>query len=222
MLRVNPDYSCYAVAVGNLTNGIPLSGVAGGVGGAVPPGIRPPAVKPPRDYGPGKDNPWDRPPEKQQEMWIREGVVWDPETLSWRPPRPGEIPPPKDYPEEPTPFQRTNPRDKTPWQCLGLYDDYVMAQARILALQGEIAEATTKYWDAQRLHNANLAKFTLLLGWDVGSLLGGDVAGVRGARGLTQPGGLGPMDTWKPPGVIAEALAALKGRWPRSPPVSAN
>lgn len=38
-LRPNPDYSCYSAAVGNLTNGIPPSGVAGALGGAIPPGL---------------------------------------------------------------------------------------------------------------------------------------------------------------------------------------
>ena len=38
-LRPNPDYSCYSAAVGNLTNGIPPSGVAGAVGGVIPPGL---------------------------------------------------------------------------------------------------------------------------------------------------------------------------------------
>jgi ABC-type transporter Mla subunit MlaD len=130
-----------------------------------------PATKPPKDYGPGRTNVWDPPETEQQEKWEKEGLVWDPQELTWRPPRPGEIPPPDDAPEEPPPYQRQNPREKVPPACLGYYDDYVLLQSRLIALEGEIKFASEAQFDAQLRLNQLLAKFTLKFGWDLADTL---------------------------------------------------
>ena len=119
-----------------------------------------PATKPPKDYGPGRTNVWDPPETEQQEKWEKEGLVWDPQELTWRPPRPGEIPPPDDAPEEPPPYQRQNPREKVPPACLGYYDDYVLLQSRLIALEGEIKFASEAQFDAQLRLNQLLQVYT--------------------------------------------------------------
>ncbi|MBI4789244.1 MAG: hypothetical protein HY782_19600 [Chloroflexi bacterium] len=125
-----------------------------------------PLTKPPREYG-DKPNVWDPPEIEQQNKWEKEGLVWDPVELTWRPPRPGEIPPPEDAPEEPPPYQKQNPREKVPPDCLGYYDDYVLLQSRLIKIETEIQFASQAQWDAQFRLNQLLAKFSLKFGYDL-------------------------------------------------------
>lgn len=90
---------------------------------------------------------------------------------------------PKSLPEEP-PFVRNNPRDQIPEPCRQHYDEYVELQREIVGMEEAIRNATSRYWEAQRRHNMNLAKFTLLLGWDTGDLVAAGTTGVLGAKGL--------------------------------------
>ena len=131
-----------------------------------------PATKPPKNYGPGKTNVWDPPEEEQQHKWEKEGLVWDPVELTWRPPRAGEIPPPPDAPENPPPYQQQHPREKVPPDCLNLYDDYVLVQSRLIALETEIKFASEAQWDAQFKLNQLLAKFSLKFGYDLARKFG--------------------------------------------------
>ncbi|MBI3915080.1 MAG: hypothetical protein HY327_12955, partial [Chloroflexi bacterium] len=160
---------CAAAATTAQNPAVPAAGTlaGGGAGVLINRGRPGPPPKPPKDYGPGRTNVWDPTVEEQQNRWIKDGLVWDPTTLTWRPPRPGEIPPPPDAPEEPPPYERQHPRDKTPVECLDLYDAYVKMQARAIALEAEIQAASQAQWDAQFKLNQLLAKFTLKLGWDV-------------------------------------------------------
>lgn len=123
--------------------------------------------KPPTDYGPGRTNVWDPPVDEQTRKWVDEGLVWDPQTLSWRPPKAGEILPPPDAPEKPPPYEQQHPRDKVPPDCLDLYDQYVKAQARTIEVEQEIQDLSKAQWDAQFNLNQLLAKFTLKFGYDL-------------------------------------------------------
>ena len=129
-----------------------------------------PLTKPPREYG-DRPNVWDPPEVEQQRKWEEGGLIWDPVELTWRPPRPGEIPPPEDAPEEPPPYQKQNPRENVPPECLNYYDDYVLLQSRLIKLETEIQFASQAQWDAQFKLNQLLAKFSLKFGYDLADTL---------------------------------------------------
>ncbi|MBI5303986.1 MAG: hypothetical protein HY868_17760 [Chloroflexi bacterium] len=163
---------CAAAATTAQNPAVPATGTVAGAGTSVVIDRlrnrrRPrPAPRPPREYG-GRTNVWDPPEDEQQRKWEHEGLVWDPQELTWRPPRPGEIPPPDDAPENPPPYQQQNPREKVPPACLDKYDDYVLLQARLIKLEGEIKFASEAQWDAQFKLNQLLAKFSLKFGYDL-------------------------------------------------------
>lgn len=160
--------------------------------------------KPPTDYGPGRTNVWDPPVDEQTRKWVDDGLVWDPQTLSWRPPKPGEIPPPPDAPEKPPPYELQHPRDKVPPDCLELYDAYVKEQAKVIAMEDQIKFASEAQQDAQFKFNQLLAKFTLKLGWDVGDT----VLLAVGVAHLTVA--LGQMMSKYLPRTLAEALESSR------------
>lgn len=169
----------------------------------------PTTIKPPREYG-GRPNVWDPTVEEQQNRWIKEHLVWDPQTLSWRPPRPGEVPPPPDAPEDPPPYQRQNPRDKVPVDCLDLYDAYVKQQARAIKLEEEIKFASEAQFDAQKRLNQLLAKFTLKFGYEIADM----ALLARGIAELTVH--LGAAMSKFLPRTMAEALEAARGLFRRA------
>lgn len=168
---------CAAAATTAQNPLVPAAGTVGGAGTSVVIDRirnrkRPkPTTQLPKDYGPGRTNVWDPPETEQQEKWEEEGLIWDPQELTWRPPRPGEIPPPDDAPEDPPPYQQQNPREKIPPACLKYYDDYVLLQSRLIALETEIKFASEAQFDAQLRLNQLLAKFTLKFGWDLADTL---------------------------------------------------
>jgi len=164
-----------------------------------------PPPKDPRTYD-GRSNPWDPSKEDQERMWRDRRVIWDPNTLSWRDPRTDEVPRPPDAPEEPPPFERDRPRDTIPVACLGLYDRYVKAQSISVSGEGEIQAASKAYWEAQRHLNQLLAKLALLLGLDVGSIVGGGVEGIHSVGAGVRAGSTGGR------GLISTALSAAKER----------
>lgn len=209
----------YGIRAGGAAAGGAVAGDVAGTatGTALGGGEGTPEMKTPKDYGPGKDNPWDPPIEKQREMWEKEGLVWDPDTLSWRKPRPNEIPPPKGMPEKPTPYERQKPRSEVPGACVVFYDRYVAAQAKVLDLRRQVDAARDKHLKAQDHLNKQLAKFTIKLGLDVGQIAGGGLQGIKDAgRVLKGPHGLGQKDTWtgpgKPPGAVTQALSAARAK----------
>ena len=162
-----------------------------------------PLTKPPREYG-DRPNVWDPPEVEQQRKWEEGGLIWDPVELTWRPPRPGEIPPPDDAPEEPPPYQKQNPREKVPPECLNYYDDYVLLQSRLIKLETEIQFASQAQWDAQFKLNQLLAKFSLKLGWDVADT----VMLADGVARLTVA--VGDIMSSMLPRVLGEALDAAR------------
>ena len=162
-----------------------------------------PLTKPPREYG-DRPNVWDPPEDEQQRKWEEGGLIWDPVELTWRPPRPGEIPPPDDAPEEPPPYQKQNPREKVPPECLNYYDDYVLLQSRLIKLETEIQFASQAQWDAQFKLNQLLAKFSLKLGWDVADT----VMLADGVARLTVA--VGDIMSSMLPRVLGEALDAAR------------
>jgi len=81
---------CAAAATTAQNPVTPLAGTVAGTGTSVVidrlrkrrrPG---PVIKPPTDYGPGKTNVWDPPVDEQTHKWVNEGLVWDPQGLTWR------------------------------------------------------------------------------------------------------------------------------------------
>lgn len=168
-----------------------------------------PLTKPPREYG-GRTNVWDPPETEQQNKWEKEGLIWDPQELTWRPPRPGEIPPPDDAPENPPPYQQQNPREKVPPECLNFYDDYVLLQARLIKLETEIKFASEAQFDAQFKLNQLLAKFTLKFGYD----LADTVILARAVAELTVHLGAAMMQFL--PRTLAEALETARSVFRRA------
>lgn len=167
----------------------------------------------PKDFPSEPPNPFDPSIREQIEKWVNEGLIWDPNDLTWRPPRAGEVPPPSDFPED-APFTKNISRDRVPPSCLALYDRYVKAQAKALQAQGEIDAARTRLQQVQDHLNRQLAKFTLKTGYDIGSLVGGGLDAVRGAgAGLGDAGrAAGWPEGSPPPGAIGQALAAARAR----------
>ncbi len=206
---------CAAAATTAQNPAVPATGTVAGAGTSVVidrirKRRRPrPAPRPPREYG-GRTNVWDPPEDEQQRKWENEGLVWDPQELTWRPPRPGEIPPPDDAPENPPPYQQQNPREKIPPACLGFYDDYVLLQARLIALEGEIKFASEAQWDAQFRLNQLLAKFSLKFGYD----LADTVILARAVAELTVHLGAAMMQFL--PRTLAEALETARSVFRRA------
>ncbi|MBI2873446.1 MAG: hypothetical protein HYY09_00015 [Firmicutes bacterium] len=159
------------------------------------PGPRP-NLKKPRDYD-GRENVWDPSIEEQERMWDERGTVWDPETLSWKEPKAEDFPPPEQ--EVNTPFTENLPRSEVPWECLGLYDQYTLAQRDALELQERIKVATEEYEFAVDEYGKQYLKAILKLGYDTASLAaaGGDAAAGAGRalRGRVPT----PRDLWLGP-----------------------
>jgi len=175
-------------------------------GAAVGPMAPPPKT---RDYG-DRSNPWDPPEDEQRQRWEKDRLVWDPGTSSWRPPKPGEIPRPPNAPED-GPYQRNHPRDQCPAECVGLWDQYSAVQHLVFGGQSEIDKAKLAYQQSQDHLNKQLAKFALLTGWDLGSLAGGGIDGVRSAGAGVRAGSRGGG-----PGIVSAALTAARERLGRA------
>ena len=183
---------------GSFINAITKGGIAG-VGGVVKRSAVPGAgaglapLMPPiktKTYGPPdnkRSNPWDPPPDEQKNMWLKNHVIWDPKTLSYRPPNPGEYPPPVDPPENPPPFQKQLPRDQVPPDCLDLYDAYVRCQG--IAVSGDVQiEAANEAYQLAMAHLLMLfAKMEMYLGIEAGQMIEGGRAAIKGAGGLSSP-----------------------------------
>ncbi|HJX83008.1 MAG TPA: hypothetical protein VJ723_01545, partial [Candidatus Angelobacter sp.] len=161
----------------------------GATGGALAPPIKPPQV-----YGgstdpgtgettPQRTNPWDPDPEEQKNRWKKDHVIWDPQTLEYRPPLPDEYPPPDGPPEyhKKTPYETDHPRDQVPPDCLDLYDKYVKAQGTAQNGASDLKSAAEAYQKAQAVYNLKLQMWTLIMGAQMGEIAAGGVAGVRGA-----------------------------------------
>jgi hypothetical protein len=209
--RPNPDTSCRIQEVKILNSQVPQGALAGAAGGAAPvvdpkrPVVDPraPVPKKPREYE-GRDNPWDPSPEKQREMWEQGNVVWDPEELKWRRPKPEEIPKPEDFPEEPPPIERQLPRNKLPWQCVSLHDEYAMAQSEFSSLVSELQAAQAQY-EASHMHLLKqLMKAYLNLSWETASVTASGVDAVHGS-GKAAKSGFEPTGG-SSPGTISKAL----------------
>jgi hypothetical protein len=131
-------------------------------------------------------NPFDPPPDEQQKMWKKDHVIWDPKTLQWRQPGPGEYPPPDNPPENPPPFQKQLPRDKVPPDCLDLYDAYVHYQGVAMAGEDAVQQASQDYQKANAHLLELFAKLELLLGWEAGSIMEATRGAIKGAGGLVK------------------------------------
>ena len=173
--------------------------VAGATGGSGPgsqdattpdgtkPGPDSPA-KDPANYG-DRPNVWDPSTDDQQQHWVKDHMIWDPQTLNYRYPKPGELPPPKIDPENPPPYAQANSPDKIPGACLYLYNQYVASQAQAMSassdLDAQIAAAQADYQDAVDQKLKMFMKLTLQLGFDAGTAVapyGEQGAGLVGRR----------------------------------------
>ncbi len=171
--------------------------VAAGAGaGALAPPIKPPRVYGRTDPATGElksepNNPWDPSTEEQIEKWKKDHVIWDPKTLSFRPPEPGEYPPPAGPPEYrlKTPFENEHPRESIPPDCLELYDKYVKAESTAQSGASDLKRAADAYQKAQAAYNMKLQMWTLIMGAEIGQIAAGGVAGVRAAGAAAESAG---------------------------------
>ena len=144
-------------------------------------------VKPPASYQDGP-NVWDPPADEQQQRWVHDHLIWDPQTLNYRYPRPNEIPPPAGGPENPPPYERSNPRDNVPGACITLYDQYVQAQSAAMSANGALEAAQAEYQSAVDAMLKMYMKLTMLLGFEAIAPYVEQGAGLVG-RGLMGVGG---------------------------------
>jgi hypothetical protein len=121
-------------------------------------------------------------------MWLKNHVIWDPQTLSYRPPNPNEYPPPVDPPENPPPFQKQLPRDQVPPDCLDLYDAYVRCQGIAVSGDDQIQAASQAYQQAMAHLLELFAKMEMYLCIEAGQMIEGGRAAVKGAGGLVESG----------------------------------
>ncbi len=129
-----------------------------------------PAIKPPKKYDDGP-NVWDPPPDEQTNRWNKDHVVWDPNTLSWRPPHVDEFPPPPVGPEGPPPYEKQHPADQIPDSCRDLYNQYVQAQATAKSGDDAIQAAGVEYQSAVDAMLKMYAKLVALLGFEGGQAM---------------------------------------------------
>jgi hypothetical protein len=177
---------------------------------------------------PKKDNPWDPSDEEKKKKWKDDKVVWDPNLLGWRRPKPDEIPPadegpkregptndvikqqweknkliwdkdkkiwrklnwdespPPGFPPEDTPYQRSNPRLKTPPECLEKYDAYANTQKRMLELEPEIEKNALDLRLTQDWLQLKLGIFTAQFAIDMSDFMQLGGAAVRSAGPISQ------------------------------------
>jgi ElaB/YqjD/DUF883 family membrane-anchored ribosome-binding protein/Tfp pilus assembly major pilin PilA len=140
----------------------------GSPGGSTSTGTTPAFIKPPVTYPDGRANVWDPPLDEQQQRWQNDNLIWDPQQLTYRYPKPGEVPPPTDPPEGPPPFAQSNSRDSVPGACLTLYDQYVTAQGNAISLDNALNDAQAEYQSAIDAMLKMYMKLTMLLGFDAG------------------------------------------------------
>jgi hypothetical protein len=129
-----------------------------------------------------RPNVFDPPTEEQQRMWKTQHVIWDPTTLSYRQPKPGEYPPPDNPPENPPPYQKQTPRSQVPPDCLELYDLYTKAESIVLGGDAGIQAASNLYQKALAHMLELFAKLELYLGMESGQMM-------EQARGLVKSAG---------------------------------
>jgi hypothetical protein len=149
-----------------------------------------PKFKPQRKTAKGTLDPWDPPIDRQRDKWNKDGEVWDPETRSWRPPRPDEL---EELPPWESPVTKSMPRDQVPESCRGLYDAYAAKQDEQHWLDITRAELEQRLERAIRLLFNNQVKAGIQISGDLaaaGSTVGSGVAtGLKGATGAA--GGVG-------------------------------
>jgi hypothetical protein len=170
----------------NGVTGVVLRSLWPAGGAAVAPLL--PPIKLPDPPGNKGPNVFDPPPDEQQRMWNKNHVIWDPSTLSYRPPKPNEYPPPVDPPEKTTPFQQQVPRDQVPPDCLDLYDAYVRSQGIVLSGDDQIQAASQAYQQAMAHLLELFAKLEMYLGIEAGEMIEGARGAIKGAGGLVESG----------------------------------
>jgi len=124
-----------------------------------------------------------------------DGMIWDPNTMEWRYPRPGEVP--LVYDPETNTWNEPSDDTDVPEGCAGAQTALTQAENELARLRLLANQARNKLARADAIHAENKYKAHLLLGWDAGSLVGG---------GVTAPLGVGvagsaarQMDNWVPP-----------------------
>ena len=154
----------------------------------------PPPEKGPRRPGPSND--------EIRKRWNEDGFVWDPDNNLWRKPKVDETGPPDYPPEGPPPYEKGNPRGQTPPACLGLYDEYVKTQARLLELEPEMDKAGADLRRAQDWLQLKLGLFTAQFAVDMTNFVQLGGALTRAAGPISQT--IGKMGSIKQ---IAQAAA---------------
>ena len=134
-----------------------------------------------------------------------DGMIWDPNTMEWRYPRPGEVP--LVYDPETNTWHEPVDENDVPRGCQGARSALTEAENELARLRLLADQARNKLGRAEAIQVQNEYKAHLLLGWDAGSLIGG---------GVTAPVGVGvggsvarQMDNWVPPASLSGRMRQL-------------
>ena len=137
---------------------------------------------PPADEGPKREGPTN---DVIRQQWEKNKLVWDKDKKIWRKLNWDESPPPG-FPPEETPYQRSNPRLKTPPECLDKYDAYANTQKRMLELEPEIEKNALDLRLTQDWLQLKLGIFTAQFAIDMSDFMQLGGAAVRSAGPISQ------------------------------------
>lgn len=101
--------------------------------------------------------------------------------------------------------------EPVPEACKAHQEQYEDARNNVMTLREACQELSEELRHAETIHANNIIKANMLVGYEVGSVVGGTVADTASSLRPKGGGGRSPVDTWQPPsGLKGEMLNAIR------------